>query len=54
MGRTLRHGPGIGVTAANPIEVNNINNQGYGELFNQVIFYKKGYEAFLNEFGNVI
>ena len=46
--------PGIGVTAANPIEVNNINNQGYGELFNQVIFYKKGYEAFLNEFGNVI
>lgn len=46
--------PGIGVLPANPIEVGNINNRGFGELFNQVIFYKNGYEAFLNEFGNVI
>lgn len=28
--------------------------RGYGELFNQVVFYKNGYEAFLNESGNVI
>lgn len=28
--------------------------RGYGELLNQVVFYKNGYEAFLNEFGNVI
>lgn len=46
--------PGIGVSPANPIDVGNINNRGYGEFFNQVVFYKNGYETFLNEFGNVI
>lgn len=46
--------PGIGVAPFNPVEVNNINNRGYGELFEQVVFYKNGYEAFLKEFANVI
>ena len=46
--------PGEGTSPANPKEVDNLNTRGYGELFDQVIFYKKGYESFLNEFGNVI
>ncbi len=35
-------------------KVDKINDQGYGEIFDQVIFYKKGYDAFLHEFRNVI
>lgn len=35
-------------------KVDEINACGYGEIFNQVVFYKKGYDAFLNEFENVI
>lgn len=46
--------PGEGTSPANPKEVDSLNNRGYGELFDQVIFYKNGYEAFLNEFRNVI
>lgn len=30
------------------------DQQEWGEIFPQVIFYKKGYRAFLGEFGNVI
>ena len=35
-------------------KVDAINANGYGEIFDQVVFYKKGYDAFLQEFGNVI
>ena len=35
-------------------EVNKINDIGYGEIFDQIVFYKKGYEEFLNEYNNVI
>lgn len=38
----------------NNADIDVLNNQGYGNLFDQVIFYKKGYADFLNEFGNVI
>lgn len=38
----------------NQIDIDILNNQGYGNLFDQVIFYKKGYADFLNEFGKVI
>lgn len=40
--------------ALNQQEVDRINQNGYGELFPQVIFYKKGYHDFLNEFENVL
>ena len=31
-----------------------INNNGYGEIFSQVVFYKKGYAAFLDEYKDVL
>jgi hypothetical protein len=31
-----------------------LNQRGYGKLFDQVYFYKKGYDSYLNEFENVI
>lgn len=31
-----------------------LNKKGYGELFSQVYFYKKGYNAFLNEYERVL
>ena len=34
--------------------VNLINSKGYGKVFDQVVFYKKGYDAFLHEFKEVI
>lgn len=40
--------------AFNEKEVNKINDIGYGEIFDQIVFYKKGYEEFLNEYNNVI
>ena len=38
----------------NQAKVNEINALGYGEIFEQVVFYKKGYDAFLHEFRNVL
>ena len=38
----------------NSQEIDNLNKKGYGLLFPQVYFYKKGYEAFLNEYENVL
>ena len=35
-------------------KVDAINANGYGEIFDQVAFYKKGYDAFLHEFRDVI
>lgn len=35
-------------------KVNAINSQGYGELFDNVFFYKKGYDSFLREYRQVI
>lgn len=35
-------------------KVDAINDNGYGEIFEQVVFYKKGYDAFLHEFNDVI
>ena len=34
----------------NQAEIDKINSLGYGYIFNQVLFYKKGYENFLNEY----
>ena len=31
-----------------------INDRGYGVIFNQVVFYKKGYAAFLDEYEDVL
>lgn len=39
---------------ANPDEIKKLNTCGYGNLFSQVLFYKKGYKEFLNEFNNII
>lgn len=38
----------------NPEEIKKINSLGYGEIFKQVILYKKGFSEFLHEFNNVI
>lgn len=38
----------------NQLEVNKINQEGYGEIFDRIIFYKKGYDQFLNEFHEVL
>lgn len=38
----------------NPDAIQNINSFGYGEIFKQIILYKKGYYEFLKEFKNVI
>lgn len=38
----------------NQQEVNKINKEGYGEIFDRIIFYKKGYDQFLNEFQKVL
>jgi len=35
-------------------EIDRINNQGWGNIFDNVTFYKKGYEDFLNEYHNVM
>lgn len=35
-------------------EIKKVNQNGYGEIFDRIIFYKKGYHEFLNEFKNVI
>ncbi len=37
-----------------PEAVEALNTKGYGEAFDQVIFYKKGYDSFLHEFMGVI
>ncbi len=42
------------VSPANPSEVERINRDGYGDLFPQITFYKKGYENFLKEYEAVI
>jgi hypothetical protein len=34
-------------------EIDKINNQGFGKLFSQISFYKKGYIEFLNDFPNL-
>lgn len=38
----------------NQQEVNNLNSKGFGEIFRNVIFYKKGYDAFLKEYNTII
>ena len=38
----------------NPNEIEQLNTRGYGNLFLQVFFYKKGYKEFLNEFNDII
>lgn len=38
----------------NPNEIEQLNTRGYGNLFLQVLFYKKGYKEFLNEFNDII
>lgn len=38
----------------NPNEIEQVNTRGYGNLFLQVLFYKKGYKEFLNEFNDII
>ena len=38
----------------NKEEIDKVNARGYGYLFPKILFYKKGYEAFLNEFSNII
>lgn len=35
-------------------EIDKLNNEGYGYLFPKILFYKKGYDCFLNEYLNVI
>lgn len=43
-----------GMMPIDQTEIDKINNQGWGKLFPQVIFYKKGYREFLNEFIDVL
>ena len=50
----LSYSQNAGLMPVNQVEVDNANTQGWGEIFPQVVFYKKGYRAFLREFGNVI
>ncbi len=38
----------------NTNEIEQLNTRGYGNLFLQVLFYKKGYKEFLNEFNDII
>lgn len=38
----------------NQSEVKRLNKDGFGEIFENVYFYKKGYKDFLNEFSNFI
>ena len=38
----------------NQQEVNKINQEGYGEIFERIILYKKGYDQFLNDFHKVL
>lgn len=40
--------------AFNEEEVKKVNNMGYGKIFDQIVFYKKGYEEFLSEYNDVI
>ena len=50
----LFYSQNAGLMPVNQVEVNKANAQGWGEIFPQVVFYKKGYRTFLGEFGNVI
>lgn len=43
-----------GKQPVNPVEIEKMNTHGYGNLFPQVLFYKKGYKDFLNEFNDII
>lgn len=38
----------------NKEEIDKVNTEGYGYLFPKILFYKNGYESFLNEYDNVI
>ena len=38
----------------NKEEFDKVNTEGYGYLFPKILFYKNGYESFLNECDNVI
>lgn len=38
----------------NPAEIQCINSTGFGQMFNQVYFFKKGYEAFLNQYSEIL
>lgn len=44
---------GVNLKPMNPEGVNSVNQKGYGWIFDQVLFYKKGYAAFLDEYENV-
>lgn len=41
-------------TSLNYNNIEEINTEGYGYLFPKILFFKKGYEAFLNEYDDVI
>lgn len=43
-----------GKLPAYPDDVAKINENGFGKLFPQILFYKKGYKDFLSEFKNII
>lgn len=43
-----------GKQAADSMDIRKMNTHGYGYLFPQVLFYKKGYKDFLNEFNDII
>lgn len=50
----IKYNPNKGSSPVNPNEIKKINTAGFGELFQQVFFYKKGYNEFLNEYSKVI
>jgi len=42
------------IASYNPYQIHKINKYGYGEIFSQVTFYKKGYTEFLKEYDSVL
>lgn len=42
------------ISPANQHEIDKINHDGYGFIFERVLFYKKGYEEFLKEYSKVL
>lgn len=45
---------GVNLKPMNQEGVNSVNQKGYGWIFDQVLFYKKGYAEFLDEYDNVL
>lgn len=42
------------ITPANPAEIAHLNKYGYGYIFDNVLFYKNGYDKFLSEYQQVL